>query len=165
MNANSDTTAAIDSLENLLKAKIKLQDAQSEAEPLLQVIGLLFEPEVLNDDQKNVLRNGLKSLRKLLEAHATYSEAVQQAEPARVIVNQLLSSQPKGLSTNGKPSSSPLNESVSDEAPDEAIADEITPDEAVTEETVLDKATPDEPKAPAAIKAPSSTKAASSKKS
>ncbi|HEY9628155.1 MAG TPA: hypothetical protein V6C84_12720 [Coleofasciculaceae cyanobacterium] len=96
MSVSNDATAAIKFLENLLKAKIQLQDAQTEAEPLLEVIGLLFEPEVLNDDQKNVLRNGLKNLRKLLEAHAAYSEAVQQAEPARAIVNQLLSSQPKG---------------------------------------------------------------------
>ncbi|NJR66876.1 MAG: hypothetical protein HC772_18720 [Leptolyngbyaceae cyanobacterium CRU_2_3] len=45
----------------------------------------------------------MKSLRKLLEAHTAYGEAVQQAEPAREIVNQLLGSQPpKQNTSNGK---------------------------------------------------------------
>lgn len=102
MTSNSDATTAIESLETLLKAKIRLQDAQTEAQPVLDVVNLLFEPEVLSDEQKNVLRNGLKSLRKLLEAHTAYSEAVQQAEPARAIVNELFGSQPSKPTTNGK---------------------------------------------------------------
>jgi hypothetical protein len=103
MTPNSDTNTAIELLETLLKAKIRLQDAQAEAEPMLETVGLLFEPEALNDDQKNLLRNGLKSLRKLLEAHTSYGEAVQQAEPARAIVNQLLGSQPSAKNAaNGK---------------------------------------------------------------
>jgi hypothetical protein len=103
MIPNSDTTAAIESLEALLKAKIRLQDTQAEAQPVLEIINLLFEPDVLNEDQKNILRNGLKSLRKLLEAHTAYSEAVQQAEPARTIVNQLFGAgQAEASSANGK---------------------------------------------------------------
>ncbi|MBD3884190.1 hypothetical protein IFO70_20795 [Phormidium tenue FACHB-886] len=103
MTTNSDITTAIESLETLLKAKIRLQDAQAEAEPMLATVGLLFEPEALDEDQKNILRNGLKNLRKLLEANIAYSEAVQQAEPAKVIINQLLSSsQPVAKPTNGK---------------------------------------------------------------
>lgn len=101
MPANSDATAAIESLENLFKAKIKLQDAQAEAEPMQEMTGLLFGPEPLDEEQKTVLRNGLKSLRKLLDAHTAYSEAVHQAESARTIVHQLLgTSEPEPV--NGK---------------------------------------------------------------
>lgn len=162
MNANSDTTAAIDSLESLLKAKIKLQEAQSEAEPLLKVIGLLFEPEVLNDDQKKVLQNGLKSLRKLLEAHSAYSAAVEQAEPARAIVNQLLSSQPKGFSGNGSSASLPSDpvetkETVVEESPIPTPQAEEPEDAALEAEELEDDL-------PKTTKTSNSTKAASSKK-
>ncbi|GAB4372806.1 MAG: hypothetical protein Kow00121_15450 [Elainellaceae cyanobacterium] len=88
--ANHDATAAIESLENLFKAKIKFQDAQAEVEPMLDLMGLLFSPDALDEEQKTVLRNGLKNLRKLLDAHTAYSEAVKQAESARTIVHQLL---------------------------------------------------------------------------
>ncbi|NJO73058.1 MAG: hypothetical protein HC833_04400 [Leptolyngbyaceae cyanobacterium RM1_406_9] len=101
MTANNDAMTAIESLEALLKAKIKLQDAQVEAQPMLQTVSLLFEPDPLNEDQKNILRNGLKNLRKLMEAHTAYGEAVTQAEPARSLVNQLFESQRKPT-TNGK---------------------------------------------------------------
>jgi hypothetical protein len=101
MTANNEAMAAIESLEALLKAKIRLQEAQVEAQPMLQTVSLLFEPAPLDEDQKNVLRNGLKNLRKLMEAHTTYSEAVTQAEPARSLVNKLFESQPKPA-TNGK---------------------------------------------------------------
>jgi hypothetical protein len=104
MTANNDAMSAIESLESLLKAKIKLQDAQVEAQPMLQTVSLLFEPAPLNDDQKNILRNGLKNLRKLMEAHTAYSEAVTQAESARSLVNQLFESQFKPA-TNGKTNS------------------------------------------------------------
>jgi aryl carrier-like protein len=124
MTPNSDTNTAIELLETLLKAKIRLQDAQAEAEPMLETVGLLFEPEALNDDQKNLLRNGLKSLRKLLEAHTSYGEAVQQAEPARAIVNQLLGSQPSApKSANGKtapPAESDSSLAESDSPPAES---------------------------------------------
>ncbi|HEY9641691.1 MAG TPA: hypothetical protein V6C57_14485 [Coleofasciculaceae cyanobacterium] len=122
MTPNSDTNTAIELLETLLKAKIRLQDAQAEAEPMLETVGLLFEPAALNDDQKNLLRNGLKSLRKLLEAHTAYGEAVQQAEPARAIVNQLLGSQPAAAdAANGK--SVPPAESVSPPAESKPAAE------------------------------------------
>ncbi|MBW4658256.1 MAG: hypothetical protein KME15_06250 [Drouetiella hepatica Uher 2000/2452] len=171
MNANSDTTAAIDSLESLLKAKIKLQDAQSEAEPLLKVIGLLFEPEALDDDQKKVLQNGLKSLRKLLEAHSAYSVAVEQAEPARAIVNQLLSFQP--MNFDGKPTGQPSEESVpkvttAEAIPDEVIADEDEEskvDEAEDKGFEADEAVADLSKVSATTKSSGSTRATSSKKS
>jgi hypothetical protein len=101
MTADNNAMAAIESLEALLKAKIKLQDAQVEAQPMLQTVSLLFEPDPLNEDQKNILRNGLKNLRKLMEAHTAYGEAVTQAEPARSLVNQLFESQRKPA-TNGK---------------------------------------------------------------
>ncbi|NJR66877.1 MAG: hypothetical protein HC772_18725 [Leptolyngbyaceae cyanobacterium CRU_2_3] len=52
MTPNSDTNTAIELLETLLKAKIRLQDAQAEAEPMLETVSLLFEPEALNDDQR-----------------------------------------------------------------------------------------------------------------
>lgn len=102
MTANSDTATAIEFLETLLKAKIRLQDAQAEAEPVRDTVGLLFEPDALDEDQKNILRNGLKSLRKLLEAHAAYGEAVKQAEPARAIVNELFGSYRPAPADNGK---------------------------------------------------------------
>ncbi|MBI4783778.1 MAG: hypothetical protein HY785_21050 [Oscillatoriophycideae cyanobacterium NC_groundwater_1537_Pr4_S-0.65um_50_18] len=167
MSVSNDATAAIKFLENLLKAKIQLQDAQTEAEPLLEVIGLLFEPEVLNDDQKNVLRNGLKNLRKLLEAHAAYSEAVQQAEPARAIVNQLLSSQPKG-----SPAQDSVSQSDNGAAPSLPEASvEPEPEAPESEESEPQKSEPQESKAEeskesSATKTAGGTKAsAASKKS
>ena len=159
MNANSDTTAAIDSLESLLKAKIKLQDAQSEAEPLLKVIGLLFEPDALDDEQKKVLQNGLKSLRRLLEAHSAYSAAVEQAEPARAIVNQLLSLQPK-TDNNGKLTNSPSDEAVLGAVTEETAPDEVDEDEVLAE---AKESEADLSEAPPIAKA-STTKATSSKK-
>jgi hypothetical protein len=141
MIPNSDTTAAIESLETLLKAKIRLQDAQSEAQPVLESVNLLFETDPLNDDQKNVLRNGLKSLRKLLEAHAAYSEAVQQAEPARTIVNQLFgAAKSEGSSANGKTDLKAVDPEPAVEPEPAAEPEEILDEEKATE---AEKAAPE----------------------
>lgn len=121
---SNETNAAIEALETLLKAKIRLQDAQVEAQPVLETVGLLFEPDPLDEDQKNVLGKGLKSLRKLLEAHTAYGDAVQQAEPAREFVNQLFGMgqpdrSPAHSKTNGKADSNPAEQKAPDhKAPD-----------------------------------------------
>jgi hypothetical protein len=114
---NGDATAAIESLEALLKAKIRLQDAQAEAQPVLETVSLLFEPDPLDENQKNLLRNGLKNLKKLLEAHTAYGDALQQAEPAKAIVGQLLGSQPAPAPQNGKTDSKPAAAQEKDATP------------------------------------------------
>lgn len=84
-------TQAVQVLSNLATLKLKLQDSRTEALQVRTKIDVLFSDDPVDEAEIASLREGFKALKTYAQANLKYREARAQAEYARSVLDQALS--------------------------------------------------------------------------
>ncbi|MGB3136616.1 MAG: hypothetical protein WBB18_07420 [Nodosilinea sp.] len=79
-------------LKSLLSTVEKLQKARQDVGDIKPLILRLLDGELLSGDDLEELRGGVSGLSKLLKLYGDYQSALERAQPARGILDQLLKS-------------------------------------------------------------------------
>ena len=79
-------------LKTLLGTVEKLQKARQDVGDIKPLILRLLDGELLSGDDLEELRGGISGLSKLLKLYGDYQGALERAQPARAILDQLLKS-------------------------------------------------------------------------
>jgi|GEM_PF-1040185 len=79
-------------LKTLLGTVEKLQKARQDVGDIKPLILRLLDGELLSGDDLEELRSGISGLSKLLKLYGDYQGALERAQPARAILDQLLKS-------------------------------------------------------------------------
>ncbi|WOD38264.1 hypothetical protein [Nodosilinea sp. E11] len=79
-------------LKTLLSTVEKLQKARQDVGDIKPLILRLLDGELLSGDDLEELRGGISGLSKLLKLYGDYQGALERAQPARSILDQLLKS-------------------------------------------------------------------------
>ncbi len=87
---------AIQTLQNLANIQLKLQKERSAIENL-ELIHNMLDGELLSEDELIVVKRSLKGLSKYAELHAAYKAALEAAQQARDLIDQII-----GYSVSGK---------------------------------------------------------------
>ena len=95
----ADTPEAVDpdqiddlfkDLKTLLSTVEKLQKARQDVGDIKPLILRLLDGELLSGDELEELRGGIGGLSKVLKLYNDYQTALERAQPARTILDQLL---------------------------------------------------------------------------
>ncbi|PSN13617.1 hypothetical protein C7293_15150 [filamentous cyanobacterium CCT1] len=79
-------------LKTLLSTVEKLQKARQDVGDIKPLILRLLDGELLSGDELEELRGGIGGLSKILKLYNDYQTALERAQPARTILDQLLKS-------------------------------------------------------------------------
>lgn len=79
-------------LKTLLNTVEKLQKARQDVGDIKPLIVRLLDGELISGDDLEELRGGISGLSKLLKLYSDYQGALERAQPARAILDQLLKS-------------------------------------------------------------------------
>lgn len=79
-------------LKTLLSTVEKLQKARQDVGDIKPLILRLLDGELLSGDELEELRGGIGGLSKILKLYNDYQTALERAQPARAILDQLLKS-------------------------------------------------------------------------
>ena len=79
-------------LKTLLGTVEKLQKARQDVGDIKPLILRLLDGELLSGDDLEELRGGISGLSKLLKLYGDHQGALERAQPARAILDQLLKS-------------------------------------------------------------------------
>ncbi len=79
-------------LKTLLSTVEKLQKARQDVGDIKPLILRLLDGELLSGDDLEELRGGIGGLSKVLKLYGDYQTALERAQPARTILDQLLKS-------------------------------------------------------------------------
>jgi hypothetical protein len=79
-------------LKTLLNTVEKLQKARQDVGDIKPLILRLLDGELLSGDDLEELRGGIGGLSKILKLYGDYQIALERAQPARTILDQLLKS-------------------------------------------------------------------------
>ncbi|PZV04072.1 MAG: hypothetical protein DCF32_12795 [Leptolyngbya sp.] len=79
-------------LKTLLSTVEKLQKARQDVGDIKPLIVRLLDGELVSGDDLEELRGGISGLSKLLKLYSDYQGALERAQPARTILDQLLKS-------------------------------------------------------------------------
>jgi hypothetical protein len=79
-------------LKTLLSTVEKLQKARQDVGDIKPLILRLLDGELLAGDDLEELRSGISGLSKLLKLYGDYQGALERAQPARNILDQILKS-------------------------------------------------------------------------
>ncbi|MBE9159194.1 hypothetical protein IQ265_20480 [Nodosilinea sp. LEGE 06152] len=79
-------------LKTLLSTVEKLQKARQDVGDIKPLILRLLDGELLSGDELEELRGGIGGLSKILKFYNDYQTALERAQPARTILDQLLKS-------------------------------------------------------------------------
>ena len=79
-------------LKTLLSTVEKLQKARQDVGDIKPLILRLLDGELLSGDELEELRGGIGGLSKILKLYNDYQSALERAQPARTILDQLLKS-------------------------------------------------------------------------
>ncbi|MFQ4140340.1 hypothetical protein PGN35_028900 [Nodosilinea sp. PGN35] len=79
-------------LKTLLGTVEKLQKARQDVGDIKPLILRLLDGELLSGDELEELRGGIGGLSKILKLYNDYQSALERAQPARTILDQLLKS-------------------------------------------------------------------------
>jgi hypothetical protein len=79
-------------LKTLLNTVEKLQKARQEVGDIKPLILRLLDGDLLSGDDLEELRGGIGGLSKVLKLYNDYQGALERAQPARTILDQLLKS-------------------------------------------------------------------------
>jgi hypothetical protein len=96
-------TQAVQVLSNLATLKLKLQDSRSEALQIRAGLDVLFTDEPVDEAEIASLKEGFKALKTYAQANLRYREARIQAEQARSVLDQALSSTEPETKVDAKP--------------------------------------------------------------
>ncbi|MGG6238455.1 hypothetical protein ACQ4N7_07415 [Nodosilinea sp. AN01ver1] len=77
-------------LKTLLSTVEKLQKARQDVGDIKPLILRLLDGELLSGDELEELRGGIGGLSKILKLYNDYQSALERAQPARTILDQLL---------------------------------------------------------------------------
>ncbi|WP_017300229.1 hypothetical protein [Nodosilinea nodulosa] len=77
-------------LKTLLSTVEKLQKARQDVGDIKPLILRLLDGELLSGDELEELRGGIGGLSKILKLYNDYQVALERAQPARAILDQLL---------------------------------------------------------------------------
>lgn len=77
-------------LKTLLNTVEKLQKARQDVGDIKPLILRLLDGELLSGDDLEELRGGIGGLSKILKLYGDYQIALERAQPARTILDQLL---------------------------------------------------------------------------
>lgn len=77
-------------LKTLLSTVDKLQKARQDVGDIKPLILRLLDGELLSGDELEELRGGIGGLSKVLKLYNDYQTALERAQPARTILDQLL---------------------------------------------------------------------------
>ena len=77
-------------LKTLLSTVEKLQKARQDVGDIKPLILRLLDGELLSGDDLEELRGGIGGLSKVLKLYGDYQTALERAQPARTILDQLL---------------------------------------------------------------------------
>jgi len=90
--AEDAVAEAVQTLSNLAKLKLKVQESRSEALEIHQKIDILFNDEPISEDDIASLNEGFKVLKTYAQANLRYRDAREKAETARSVLDQALRS-------------------------------------------------------------------------
>jgi hypothetical protein len=79
-------------LKTLLNTVEKLQKARQDVGDIKPLILRLLDGELLSGDDLEELRGGIGGLSKILKLYSDYQGALERAQPARTILDELLKS-------------------------------------------------------------------------
>jgi hypothetical protein len=79
-------------LKTLLSTVEKLQKARQDVGDIKPLILRLLDGELLSGEELEELRGGIGGLSKILKLYSDYQVALERAQPARTILDQLLKS-------------------------------------------------------------------------
>ncbi|MBW4482811.1 MAG: hypothetical protein KME14_09740 [Tildeniella torsiva UHER 1998/13D] len=79
-------------LKTLLNTVEKLQKARQDVGDIKPLILRLLDGELLSGEELEELRGGIGGLSKILKMYNDYQTALERAQPARTILDQLLKS-------------------------------------------------------------------------
>lgn len=79
-------------LKTLLSTVEKLQKARQDVGDIKPLLIRLLDGELLSGDDLEELRGGINGLSKLLKLYSDYQSALDRAQPARGILDQILKS-------------------------------------------------------------------------
>ena len=85
-------TQAVQVLSNLANLKLKVQSSRADAMKVREKIDALFTDEIVSEEEITELKEGFKALKSFAQANLRYREARSQAEDARMILDNALSS-------------------------------------------------------------------------
>jgi hypothetical protein len=83
---------AVQILSSLATLKLKAQESRSEALQVREQIDILFTDELVSEEEINSLKEGFKVLKTYAQTNMRYRDARSQAETARSVLDQALSS-------------------------------------------------------------------------
>lgn len=90
---------AVQTLSNLAKLKVKVQESRTEALKVRELVDLLFTDEVIEEAQIEELNNGFKTLKTFAQTSLRYRDAKVEGESAREVLDAALN-----VSGSGEPS-------------------------------------------------------------
>jgi soluble cytochrome b562 len=85
-------TQAVQILSNLATLKLKVQSSRAEAMKIRSQVDMLFTDDPVDEAELAQLKEGFKVLKAFAQANLRYREARTQAEQARAVLDQALSS-------------------------------------------------------------------------
>jgi len=91
--AEDSINQAVQVLSNLATLKLKVQASRAEALKMRSQIDKLFTDEVVSEEEINDLKEGFKVLKSFAQSNLRYRDARTQAEDARTILDEALSSE------------------------------------------------------------------------
>lgn len=91
--AEDSINQAVQILSNLATLKLKVQASRTEALKVRSQIDKLFTDEVVSEEEINDLKEGFKVLKTFAQSNLRYRDARTQAEDARTILDEALSSE------------------------------------------------------------------------
>ncbi|MEM9090486.1 MAG: hypothetical protein AAGC93_17270 [Cyanobacteria bacterium P01_F01_bin.53] len=82
--------AAVQTLSNLSKLKVKVQGSREEALKVRELIDLLFTDDFIEEEQIEELNSGFKTLKTFAQTNLKYRDAKDDAESAREVLDNAL---------------------------------------------------------------------------
>jgi len=80
---------AIDALQHLVNIQLKLQKERSSIEQL-ELVHRMLDGEMLTEDELTTVKRSLKGLGKYAGLYASYHAALEQAQQARDLIDQII---------------------------------------------------------------------------
>jgi tRNA C32,U32 (ribose-2'-O)-methylase TrmJ len=79
-------------LKNLLSTVEKLQKARQDVGDIKPMLLRLLDGELLAEEELDQLKSGVSGLSKLVKLYTDYQIALEKAQPARVLLDQVIKS-------------------------------------------------------------------------
>lgn len=93
--SNTDSQALEETfaaLKTLLSTVEKLQKARQEVGDIKPMLLRLLDGELLSDEELEQLKSGVSGLSKLVRLYADYQTALEKAQPARTLLDEVIKS-------------------------------------------------------------------------